>query len=130
MSQTNTKSISASLEDYLKAIYVLSKESNEVRNVDIAEHLKVSKPSVNKAINTLKETGYIEHEIYKEIKLTALGKKSAKQVLHRHNLITTFLNKNLGVDLEIAEKDACKMEHVMSNESIKKLANFCKDINN
>lgn len=79
MSHSSSKPISASLEDYLKAIYVLSKKSKEVRNIDIADYLSVSKPSVNKAINTLKENGYIEHEIYKEIKLTDSGKKSAKK---------------------------------------------------
>lgn len=129
MSETNTNKISASLEDYLEAIYIISKNKPEVRNIDIAEFLSVSKPSVNKAINVLKDAGYIEHEIYGEIKLNSSGKKRAKQVLDIHNLLTDFLHKTLGVDFEIAEKDACRMEHVISNESIEKLSKFCKDLN-
>jgi len=130
MANFNDAVISASLEDYLEAVFVLQKQKKTVRMTDIAELLDVSKPSVNRAIGTLKDAGFLKHETYGEITLTNSGKARAKAVLHRHNLLKDFLNVTLGVSDETAEKDACKMEHVMSNESIEKLSQFLESLNN
>ncbi len=130
MAKTNDVDISASLEDYLEAIFILHQQSKSVRTTDIADFLDVSKPSVNRAVGTLKDAGLLKHESYGEITLTKSGKNRAEAVLHRHNLLKNFLNINLGVDIETAEKDACRMEHVMSNESIEKLSHFLESLNN
>lgn len=129
MANLNDIVITASLEDYLEAIFVLNQQNKAVRMTDIAELLAVSKPSVNRAIGTLKEAGLIRHETYGEITLTSAGKARAKSVLTRHNLLKNFLSVTLGVDSDTAEKDACRMEHVMSNESVEKLSNFLESLN-
>lgn len=121
-----TDIISASLEDYLEAVYILQKEEKPVRVTDIAAFLGISKPSVHKAMGALKESGYICHESYKEITLTEKGCEKARQVLGRHELLKDFLANTLGVSDETAEKDACRMEHVVSGETIEKLAGYLK----
>lgn len=113
-----------SLEDYLEAIVILSKEG-KVRSIDIAKMLDVSKPSVNKAMNVLKEKGFITQESYGDIKLTKAGKEMADQVFDRHQKIRSFLI-SLGISVATAEKDACKIEHIISEETFEKFANFKK----
>lgn len=116
--------ISASLEDYLEAVFVLENRQRVVRITDIAAFLSVSKPSVNRAINTLKEKNMLEHENYGEIRLTPSGETIAATVLHRHKLLKRFLTDTLGVDETNAEEDACRMEHVISSETIEKLFEY------
>ena len=120
--------ISASLEDYLETIYLLQQKNKEVRITDIASELKISKPSVNRAVGSLKEAGYLEHEFYGTIALTKTGEKIASGVLARHTLIKRFLIEKLGVDEKTAEEDACKMEHVVSPETMNKLYDFITGI--
>ncbi len=116
--------MTSSLEDYLEAVFVLSSTMENVRITDIAGHLGVSKPSVNRAVNTLTQHGFLEHEAYGSIKITPMGESYAANVLHRHKLIKQFLMKTLGVDEKNAENDACKMEHVMSPVTIDKLYEY------
>lgn len=116
--------MTSSLEDYLEAVFVLSKQKNNVRLTDIAEYLGVSKPSVNRAINTLTQNGFLEHVIYGDIVITPEGESYAANVLRRHKLIKQFLINELGVDEKIAEYDACQMEHVMSPVTIDKLYEY------
>ncbi len=116
--------MTSSLEDYLEAVFVLSKQKSSVRVTDIAEHLGVSKPSVNRAINTLTQNGFLEHITYGDILITPKGETYAANVLRRHKLIKQFLIDSLGVDEESAEKDACQMEHVMSPSTIEKLYEY------
>lgn len=120
----STKNVSASLEDYLETIYLLHEESDDVRITDIASRLGLSKPSVNHAVTTLRDSGYLEHELYGTIRLTDRGRLLAEQVLHRHLTIKRFLTETLGIDEKIAEADACRMEHVVSPETIDKLSDF------
>ena len=120
----NQYKMTSSLEDYLEAVFVLSNMKGSVRVTDIAEHLGVSKPSVNRAINTLKESGFLEHIAYGQIVITPEGESYAANVLHRHKLIKQFLIDKLGVSEKSAEEDACKMEHVMSAETIEKLYEY------
>lgn len=111
-------------EDYLEAILDISKTSPEVRSIDIANKLNVSRPSVNRAIGKLKDQGFIEQEPYGSITLTESGEQRAMQVRQRHSLISGFLTNVLGVNPKVAEEDACKMEHEMSDETIIKLAEY------
>lgn len=116
--------MTSSLEDYLEAVFVLSKQKGNVRLTDIAEHLGVSKPSVNRAVNTLTQNGFLEHVTYGDIMITPAGESYAANVLRRHKLIKQFLISELGVDEKIAERDACQMEHVMSPVTIDKLYEY------
>lgn len=112
--------ISESGEDYLETILVLE-QNGKVRCVDVARILNVSKPSVNKAMNVLKEKGYILQEVYGDIQLTLEGRRVAEQVYERHRTICAFFHEVLGVSLENAEEDACKVEHVISDETFSKM---------
>ena len=116
--------MTSSLEDYLEAVFVLSEQKDSIRVTDIASFLGVSKPSVNRAVNTLTQNGFLEHVTYGDIIITPEGESYAANVLRRHKLIKQFLIKTLGVDEENAENDACKMEHVMSPVTIDKLYEY------
>ncbi|NLX93761.1 MAG: metal-dependent transcriptional regulator [Clostridiales bacterium] len=113
--------LSSSLEDYIEAIYILVQQGGEARLTDVADFLNVSQPSVSRAIGTLKDAGLVVHESYGQISLSPKGKTQAKKVLGRHMLFKRFLTDTLGVDEATAEKDACRMEHVVSGETIEKL---------
>ena len=108
--------LSSSQEDYLKQIYVLAQRSEEVRVTDIAKLLEISKPSVNRAMNTLKEQGYIEHEHYGTIKLTKEGVAAGKNIHETYKTAYKFLTEFLGVSAAEAEEEAHLMEHAMSKE--------------
>ncbi|MDR1863073.1 MAG: metal-dependent transcriptional regulator [Treponema sp.] len=114
-----------SLEDYLEMVSFLSDEG-EVRVTDIASRLGVSKPSVLTALRTLEEQGLLEHERYKTVTLTKKGGLLAADIRDRHHFLTAFLRDILGVSAEIAEKDACKMEHLLSGETLKKIRTLTK----
>lgn len=116
--------MTSSLEDYLEAVFILSEQKGNVRLTDIAEFLGVSKPSVNRAIKTLTQNGFLEHISYGDIVITPEGESYAANVLRRHKLIKQFLINELGVDEKIAEYDACQMEHVMSPVTIDKLYEY------
>jgi len=119
--------ITPSLEDYLEAIYRLESAEGSARITDIATMLSVSKPSVNRAINTLKDQGYLLHEKYGMLKLTDKGIKTASEVDERHKLIKHFLAEILKVDPETAEIDACKIEHTLSPKTMEKLKHFIEN---
>ena len=122
--------VSMSHEDYLEAIVMLGgTEDVPVRSVDIAHKLDVSKASVNKAIATLKESGYVVQPYYGDITLTAEGLAYGKSVLERHQLLTDFMHKALGIPSERAEDEACLMEHAISDESLEKWAAYIKGLN-
>lgn len=112
-------------EDYIEAILMLEQDHGIVKASEIARLLNVSRPGVTKAMNALKEAGLIEKESYSAILLTEKGRHQATEVLNRHNEIKKFLIK-LGVTLEVAEVDCCKIEHVISEETFEKIKNFSK----
>jgi DtxR family Mn-dependent transcriptional regulator len=114
-----------SLEDYLEMVSFLSDEG-EVRVTDIAARLKVSKPSVLTALKILEEQGLLEHERYRTVSLTKKGVVRAADIRDRHSFLTTFLQDIVGVSPETAEKDACKMEHLLSEETLKKMKALAK----
>lgn len=114
------KSLHASGEDYLEAILVLHKKLGMVRSVDVARHLELSKPSVCVAVNTLIEGGFLTKDSNHFLYLTDDGKNVAEKIYERHQFFTEELIK-AGVDPKQAESDACKIEHVISEQSFRKL---------
>jgi DtxR family Mn-dependent transcriptional regulator len=109
-----------SLEDYLEMVSFLADEG-EVRVTDIAARLGVSKPSVLTALKILEEQGLLQHERYRTVHLTKKGVQQAAEIRERHTFLTTFLQDLVGVSPETAEKDACKMEHLLSEETFRKM---------
>lgn len=118
--------LTASQEDYLKQIYILARENEEVRVTDVAKYLGLSKPSVNRAINTLKEDGFIVHEHYGTVKLTPKGEKAANNIYESYKVIRKFLIEVLEVDEETANLEADLMEHHLSKSTRKKWKKYLK----
>ena len=110
----------ASGEDYLEAILVLQKQKGMVRSVDVARHMDVSKPSVCHAVATLKNGGFLTMDDGFFLHLTNIGREVAEQIYEKHRFFTERLIA-AGVDPETAEADACRIEHVISEESFKRL---------
>ena len=114
-----------SLENYLETILVLSRKLPVVRSVDIANELNFKKPSVSVAMKNLREKQYITVTDSGFIYLTDSGKQIAEMIYERHRFITAFLT-SLGVDEKIAAEDACRIEHVISEESFAALKEHIK----
>lgn len=114
-------------ENYLETILILSKQNKFVRSVDIADKMNFSKPSVSRAISVLKNKKLIFVDSVGFIFLTEEGKNIAKQIYEKHCFLIDFF-KFLGVEEEIAKKDACKVEHAMSKETFEKLKVFFSDL--
>lgn len=112
---------SESIETYLKEIYRLSESLDCVRSIDVANRLKVSKASVNRAVKKLSKEGYIDHKPYGLIFLTKTGAKKAQDICLRQELITKYLMKTLNIDNETAYEEACKIEHVISHRITMKI---------
>ena len=106
--------ISSALEDYLESIYEISKQKTSVRITDIALALKISKPSVNRAVNTL-------------IILTEKGFELGEAVYHRHTMIKKFLVNVLHIPEDDAEKEACQIEHNISQNTVEKMKSFMEN---
>jgi len=117
-----------SMEDYLEAIWNLQDKKGYVKAKDIADKLEVSRPSVTEMIKKLSENEYIVYEKYGGIVFTAKGKKLAQEIKKRHTLLVEFL-KIIGVDEVTAQRDACKLEHDISPETITCLLEFVEFIN-
>lgn len=115
-------------EDYLEAIYRLSTSGpggeGSVRSVDVADHLGVSKASVNKALSMLKETGMVVQSRYGRVTLTKEGAEYAALVWRAHRALRTFLESDLGVEPEVADQEACLMEHVLSADTMGRLISY------
>lgn len=109
-----------SQEDYLEAILVLQNETGEVLSVDVARYMSFSKPSVCHAVKQLKSKGYLDVHRDGSLHLTEEGRRLAEGVYEKHRFFTEFLIET-GVSAEQAEKDACKIEHVISEESFQAL---------
>lgn len=115
--------LTKSNEDYLEAILILENSGDKVKSVRIANMLGVSKPGVNKAMNILKDNGFIEKTDYSDITLTEKGREIANEVYKKHLLIKDFLIK-LGVSEDTADIDCCKIEHVISEETFSKIEEY------
>lgn len=103
-------------EMYLETILVLTRQSPHVRAIDVGEYMGYSKPSVSRAMGLLKNGGYIKVDENGYITLLAPGREVAEMIYERHTLLTQYLIR-LGVSPEVAAEDACKLEHVISDES-------------
>ena len=114
------KKLHASGEDYLEAVLVLQKQKGMVRSVDVARHMDVSKPSVCHAVATLKNGGFLTMDDGFFLHLTNIGREVAEQIYEKHRFFTERLIA-AGVDPETAEADACRIEHVISEESFRRL---------
>lgn len=110
-------------EMYLEAILVLAKKSGYVRSIDVSEYLGYSKPSVSRAMGILREGGYILMEKDGAITLTDPGKKLAETIYERHTVLSELLIR-LGVDEKTATDDACRIEHVISDESFQAIKQY------
>jgi len=115
------------MEDYLEAIWNLQDKKGYVKAKDIADKLKVTRPSVSGMIKKLSENSYILYEKYGGIVFTAKGKKLAQEIKRRHTLLVEFL-KIIGVDEQNAQTDACKLEHDVSPETMTCLLEFVEFI--
>ena len=115
----------ASGEDYLEAILILQKKRGLVRSVDVARHMEVTKPSVCHAVATLRDGGFLTMDEDYFLHLTDAGLEVAEQIYEKHRFFTERLIE-AGVDPETAERDACRIEHVISQESFERLRDAYK----
>ena len=113
-----TRKIPASGEDYLEAVLILQKQKGTVRSVDVARHLEVTKPSVCNAVATLRDGGFLTMDEDYSLHLTDVGREVAEQTYEKHRFFTDRLIE-AGVDPDTAERDACRIEHVISDESFR-----------
>ncbi len=113
---------------YIESIYVLSKTSNAVRSIDVGEYMGYSKPSVSRAIGLLKSGGYVKVDENGYLTLTEAGLEVAEKMYERHTFLTDILVK-LGVNEETAAEDACKIEHVISDESFDAIKKYAQEHN-
>lgn len=115
--------IQQSAENYLETIYVLTNRNGSVRSIDIANELGFSKPSVSVAMKSLRENGYIDVMGDGKILLLSEGKRIAEKLYERHTVLTNALI-SLGVPSEIAAEDACKVEHIISEETFEAIKSY------
>lgn len=112
-------------ENYLETILILNEKNNgKVKSIDLAKELNFSKPSVSRAVCILKNEGYIKVESSGYLILTEAGMAKAQMIYDRHKTLTKLFSKIANVTPEIAEKDACRIEHVISNETFYGLKTF------
>lgn len=116
-------------EMYLETILVLKKRNSQVRSIDIARELNFSKPSVSRAVGILKDNGYISIDSNSYIELTEKGTRIAKDIYEKHKLLTEFFTTIVKVSPEIAEEDACRIEHVISDETFQGIKRILEDNN-
>lgn len=113
-------------EMYLETILVLSRENGQVRRIDIAGELDVSRPSVTTAIKSLRAKGYVYDDAFGNIYLTEDGRKLAETIYEKHHLLTRLL-MHIGADPAEAENNACRMEHVVSDELTEIIRRFVEE---
>lgn len=105
-------------ENYLEVILDIEREQGHVRSIEIARRVGVSRASVSKALGVLREAGLVEPSFYGAVVLTKEGLKRAQDIRARHDLLYCFLHDGLQIEKEIAERDACRMEHVVSGDML------------
>ena len=110
----------ASGEDYLEAVLILSQRMGKARAIDVAQYLGFAKPSVSHGLRLLREGGFLTRDSEGYLYLTEVGKETAEKIYARHCFFTKWLI-DAGIDQETAERDACRMEHAISEESFNKL---------
>lgn len=111
----------ASREDYLRGIYILEETKGEIKSIDLANYLNVSKPSVSEMVQELDREGLVEHRKYSKLKFTQKGRKIAQNLTSKHRLIELFLKNILKIESKNIHQEAHRLEHAFSDESIEKL---------
>jgi DtxR family Mn-dependent transcriptional regulator len=124
MTASPRSKLSASLEDYIEAIYNLISEKNCARSKDIAARLSVSGASVTEALRSLAGKGLINYAPYEAITLTLRGRRAAQDVVRRHDALKQFFVDVLGIENDLAEKGACRVEHAAPQPIIDQMVNF------
>ena len=120
--------LTSSQEEYIKTIYLLEKNDKKVRVTDIALKLNITKPSVNKAINLLRDIGLIDYKAYGSIKLTKEGESYAIEVIKKQDILKMFLVEILGIERQQAEKEAIAMKYAISETTVKKLNQYITQV--
>jgi DtxR family Mn-dependent transcriptional regulator len=118
------KKVTPHIENYLETIYLLGKEHGHAHVKDVARRLRVKMPSVTEAVRKLREARLVNYQKYGFVTLSQKGTRLAQSVYRRHKVLYEFLRKVLGVDKVIAEEEACKIEHVISSITLRKLSKF------
>ena len=124
------RQIHESGENYLEVILEIEREASVVRSVEIARRVGVSRASVSKALGVLRDLGLVEPSYYGDVVLTEAGRVRAQRVRRRHDLLSRYLRDVLGVSDETAETDACRIEHVVSDELIEIIAAYLQQEDN
>ena len=124
MQEIKGKNISSSLEDYLEAIYEIYTEKHGVKAIDISKKLGVGRSSVTEALKTLAQKHLVNYSRYGVLSLTAVGEEAAKNVIEKHRVLYSFFKNILNLDETEAQKNACRVEHVLSEQAFQALTNF------
>ena len=111
----------ANKEDYLRGLYILEEENGEIKSIDLAHYLNVSKPSVSGMVQELNKEGLISYKKYSKLNFTPKGREIAKKLTSKHRLIELFLKNILKIDSKNIHNEAHRLEHAFSDESIAKL---------
>ncbi len=119
-----TQILTPTMEDYLEAIYSISKEKRVVRVKNIAKKIGVKMPTVTNMLKSLSQKGFIDYEKHEYLELTSKGRKVGKEIDRRHKIIRNFLTEILKINPIVADEEACKMEHGMSTETLDRLTQF------
>ena len=121
---SDESAMTPSLENYIEVLYELNGEFGQVRVTDLAQRIGIAKASVNQAVASLVRLGYAVHDRYGPVELTERGADYARGLQKRHSVLKTFFSDILNVDADIADKDACIIEHVISQATIAKLTDY------
>lgn len=123
-SAKKTQSLTMSMEDYLEAIYEISLAKKVVRVRDIASRMNVKMPTVTSMLKSLSSRDLVDYEKYEYVELSRKGRKVAKEMHRRHEVLRKFLSGVLKIDLQTADEEACKMEHALSSSTLDRLIDF------
>lgn len=119
--------ITSGLEDYLELIHNKISQNIEIKAIDIAHEFNISRSSVSEALSRLADMDFIIYEGRKGIKITQKGIKQAKKISNKHKILSDFFIKILGAEEALANKNACKIEHVIDDELIEKINKYLKN---
>jgi DtxR family transcriptional regulator, Mn-dependent transcriptional regulator len=122
------KPLTSVLEDYLEAIFDLDQEKKFVRVKDIAKRMDVKMPTVSSMLKTLNDRGLVNYEKYEYVELTQDGEDVGKEMRRRHEVLLKFLTEILEIEFDIADTEACKMEHTLSSATLDRLTDFMEFI--
>ena len=117
----------ANKEDYLRALYILEEEKHELKSIDLAHYLNISKPSVSEMVQELNKEGLISYKKYSKLNFTSKGRRIAQKLTSKHRLIELFLKKILKVKSDGVHEEAHRLEHAFSDESIWKIRKLLRN---